>query len=606
MTTRLIDTLTSAAYTTVRRALDAVGLDEVQEFRLSPPKEANMGDLGLACFPFARILRKRPALIAEDLVEAAPKTEGILSVEAVNGYLNLRFDPAYYIPRAVNEVLTLDTDLFRLDDHKGETLQIEFSGPNTNKPQHLGHVRNNVLGLAMSNLWEAVGYRVVRTNIINDRGIHICKSMLAYKLFGEGVTPESTGRKGDFFVGDYYVLFDKKFNEEYEQYAATAGDDKLDKDPYFNSDLSNLGKQAREMLQKWEDNDKEVRELWALMNGWVFDGFNETYSRMGINFEWVDYESDTYLLGKDVVDRGRDSGLFFKREDGATVCDLEPMGKEGQKVLLRSDGTSVYMTQDIGTAHRRFQKFDPQRLVYVVANEQDYHFEVLFGILNMMEEGLGDRCYHLSYGMVDLPHGRMKSREGTVVDADNLMDELKQMSLEKVLASFPDIDPKEAEERAEKIGQAGLKYFILKFTPASRIKFDPEQSINEKGETGVYCLYTNARANSIATKADVEERPLTDEELSVLQSPLEAALAKQLMQCSDVLRASAEQINPSLLASYLWQLSKAFSTFYQDRDHRIIDSPLPLKEARLALIRAVQVVLREGLALFGIETIDKM
>ncbi len=605
MSTWLIERLQNQAEQAMRTALLAVGIEDVEDIRLQPPRDESMGDLGLPCHPFAKVLRKNPKVIAEDVAANVPQGDGIGSAEAVNGYVNIRFDGNTLLKGAIREALNSGDKLGTVDDHKGEKLLIEFSGPNTNKPQHLGHVRNNILGLAMSNLFEAVGYELIRTNIINDRGIHICKSMLAYKLFGDDATPESRDRKGDFFVGDFYVLFDQKFNEEYSAYLKEQPGETIEKDDYFNT-KSDLGAQAKEMLRQWEDGDEEVRALWEKMNNWVYDGFNETYERLGISFDWVDYENETYVLGKGVVEEGIEEGTFLRRDDNAVVCELEKLGKEGQKILLRPDGTSLYMTQDLGTAMRRLEKFDPNRMIYVVADEQNYHFELLFGMLNLVREGFGDRCYHLSYGMVDLPSGRMKSREGTVVDADNLMDELQQLAVTKVKEYDPDLSDEDALERAEKIGQAGLKYFILKFTPATRMRFDPEQSIAFEGETGPYCLYSYARINSIAAKLPDVETSTEDEVLDALGSELELAVARQLMQFPMVVRNAADHIAPSMLARYLFQLAKSFSTLYQDKNHRFIGAEGHLPSARMTLGRAVQAVLQRGLQLMGIETIEQM
>ncbi|MCB9638452.1 MAG: arginine--tRNA ligase [Myxococcales bacterium] len=615
----LVEKLHQGAEQALREAMEKVGISEIGEVRLAPPADASMGDLGMPCHPYSRVLRRAPKQIAEEIAANLPEFPGFRSVEALNGYVNLRFDMRYMVREGLREIWEAGERLGRSETHAGEKLLIEFSGPNTNKPQHLGHVRNNVLGLAVSNLLEAVGYDLVRANIINDRGIHICKSMLAYQRFGEGATPASSGRKGDFFVGDYYVLFDKKLREELEAWKAEHPDQEMDADTFFNKH-SELGAAAQEMLRAWEAGDEATRALWKQMNQWVYEGFDETYARLGIHFDWVDYESDTYILGKDVVETGLDMAVFERREDGAVVCDLAQMGLEGKKVLLRSDGTSVYITQDLGTAMRRFEAHDPQRMIYVVADEQNYHFQVLFGLLNLLEEKKGDRCHHLSYGMVDLPHGRMKSREGTVVDADNLMDELKAMSLERVLEHAQKEEARAAErgeehiatdadvldDRAEKIGQAGLKYFILRFAPQTRIRFNPEDSIAPEGETGVYALYSYARINSIFQKNYAVEALPSEEVLASLETPMEAEVVKALINFPRAVSDAAEQLNPAKLAQYLFHLAQTFSSFYNHEDHNILKSPEPQREARLALCKAFQKVLRQGLALLGIEVVEQM
>ena len=599
----LIDKIEHIAEEKIRNALKEMGLEEGVEINLLPPKDPSFGDLGMPCHPLARYLRKNPKLIAEELAEKIELGDGLAEVRPINGYLNLVFSGKWWLREAVKEVLSPETKLGWLEDNQGKKVLIEFSGPNTNKPQHLGHARNNVLGLAMSNLLEASGYEVIRANIINDRGIHICKSMLAYLRWGEGKTPESVGKKGDFFVGDFYVLFEKKFKEEYQNYLKEHPNSELTEEEYFNSH-SELGRAARELLKKWEEGDPEVRALWQKMNSWVYQGFEETYRRMGIEFDWIDYESDTYKLGKQIVEEGLKRGIFKRREDGAVVCDLSKLGREGEKVLLRSDGTSVYITQDLGTALRRYQKFHPDLMIYVVADEQNYHFELLFGILNLLQPGLGERCYHLSYGMVELPSGKMKSREGTVVDADNLMDELRDLALNEVRERYPELSEEEKAERAEKIAQAGLKFFLLKFSPPSKMRFNPEQSISFEGETGPYCLYAYARVNSIAQK--LSEPELSIEALEALGSEREITLAKELSFFPKVLRSSVQNYNPSILAKYLFNLSKSFASFYQDKAHRIIDAEEPVRSGRYTLARAVQSVLKRGLEILGIETIEQM
>lgn len=602
----LIDRLQENAQTALQEGLKACGVAVQGDLRLLPPADPSMGDLGLPCHPYAKALRKAPTRIAEEIAAAAPRLAGIGAIEALNGYVNLRFDPLYILQEGITEVWQAKERLGTAAGHRGERLLIEFSGPNTNKPQHLGHVRNNVLGLAMSRILEAVGYEVIRANIINDRGIHICKSMLAYQRFGGGSTPQSTGMKGDFFVGHYYVLFDQKLQEEFAAWKAKNPEQaSIDSEAFFKSH-SELGAAAQEMLRRWEAGEPDTVALWKQMNSWVYEGFDVTYGRLGIHFDWVDYESDTYLLGKDVVLKGREQGVFVQREDHAVICDLETIGLSGQKVLLRPDGTSVYMTQDLGTAIRRLKTFDPKSMIYVVADEQNYHFQVLFGLLNRLEAKAGDRCRHLSYGMVDLPHGRMKSREGTVVDADSLMDELQGMALEKVNEHSPDLQETAKLERAEKVGQAGLKFYLLKFSPASRIRFNPEESISFEGETGPYCLYSYARVNSIEAKTTTLQELPSQEVLKALQTPQEIEVGKLLIQFPRIVREAGEDLNPSRLALYLCQLGRAFSSFYQHPDHRIIDAESPLREARLALAKAVQAVIGRGLYLLGIDVIEQM
>ncbi|MFP4598452.1 MAG: arginine--tRNA ligase, partial [Persicimonas sp.] len=520
-----------------------------------------------------------------------------------------------------------------------EHWMFEYSAPNTNKPQHLGHVRNDLLGQAVSQISDWAGHEVTRVNLINDRGIHICKSMLAYKKWGNGETPEETGEKGDHLVGRYYVMFNQKFSAEYDAWKQTeqarerfenwlterdeveGEEDQPDeqklreiffgeyRDDYFNRE-SELGGQAKEMLRNWEAGDEQTVALWKTMNQWVFDGFDETYERLGVEFDKVYYESQTYQLGKDVVLEGLEAGKFEQLEDGAVVCDLEKLGLQGQKVLLRSDGTSVYMTQDIGTALERFREFDLDKMSYVVGNEQDYHFQVLFKILGLLKPELEGRLYHLSYGMVLLPEGKMKSREGKVVDADELMDEMEALARQEVEDRWPDLDDAELDERARAIGMAGLKYYILDFNPRTTVNFDPKKSIDFQGRTGPYCLYSYARIQSIGRRIggwpelDATSRAAC---LEALGTDLEMALVRQLQDWPQTASQAARDLDPSKVTEYLFKLCKSFSTLYNDDDHKIVDiDDAQRRDGLLYLSRAVAQTLQKGLRLVGIETLEEM
>jgi arginyl-tRNA synthetase len=620
------------------RALE-VPEEAIDQIQVGTPPDPEMGDRGFPCFVLARHLRKAPPLIAEEVADALRELltdeDIIAEVRAVGPYVNVSFDAARLAALVIAEAL--DDPGFGGDTvADAEHWMIEYSAPNTNKPQHLGHVRNDLLGASVAEVASYAGHRVTRVNLINDRGIHICKSMLAYELFGDGETPADTGEKGDHFVGRYYVLFNQKFTEEYaawqqtdeaderfaqwmaehQELADELGEDELSErffddyqNEYFNRD-SDLGGQAKEMLQRWEAGDEKVVALWETMNGWVFEGFDETYERLGVAFDHVYYESQTYHLGKDVVLRGLEEGKFERLEDGAVVCDLERLGLQGQKVLLRSDGTSVYMTQDIGTALERFDDYDLDQMIYVVGNEQDYHFQVLFKVLGLVDPDLDGKLHHLSYGMVLLPEGKMKSREGTVVDADDLMDEMEKLARQEVEERWPELDADELDRRARAIGMAGLKYYILDFNPRTTVNFDPKESIDFQGRTGPYCLYSYARIQSIGRR--LGGWPELDDTsragaLEALGTDLEMAIVGQLQDWPRVTQHAARDLDPSKVTEYLFKLCKSFSTLYNDDDHKIVDIDDEKRRAGLLyLSRAVASTLQKGLGLLGIEVLEEM
>lgn len=619
--------------------IDAAVIDEIQ---IAAPPQPEMGDRGFPCFVLARHLRKAPPAIAAEL---APKLETALAdeplfaeVRPVGPYVNVSFDRAALATLVVGEAL--DQPRFGGDVvSEPAHWMFEYSAPNTNKPQHLGHVRNDLLGQSVATVCGWAGHQITRVNLINDRGIHICKSMLAYQLWGQDETPQTAGVKGDHLVGDYYVLFDKRFNAEYADWQQTEAADarleawldtpagqetasKIDddqalrraffaeyKDDYFNRD-SELGARAKAMLRAWEDGEPEVVALWRRMNQWVFDGFDATYARLGVEFDRVYYESNTYELGKDVVRQGLEQGVFRQLDDGAVVCDLDQVGLDGRKVLLRSDGTSVYMTQDLGTAIRRFEEFDIDRMVYVVGNEQDYHFQVLFKILGLVRPELAGRLYHLSYGMVLLPEGKMKSREGKVVDADDLMDEMVRLAEQEVRERYEGLDEAAIAHRAEAIGMAALKFFILDFNPRSTVHFDPKKSIDFQGRTGPYCLYSYARIQSIARNfggwpqlAGAER----NEALGALSTDLEMGVVRRLQEWPDVVALATRNLDPSKVTEHLFNLCKAFSSLYNDTDHRIVDVDDERRRHGLLLLsKAVADTLEKGLSLLGIATLDEM
>lgn len=623
------------------RALE-VPDDVAQEITLAEAPNPEMGDVGFPCFVLARHLRKAPpqiaAQVADEIRPTLTSDDVIEEVIVAGPYVNFRLRSSRLAQIVVADAL--DADTFGAGSAEPEERwMIEFSAPNTNKPQHLGHVRNNLLGATVATILELAGHDVIRVNLINDRGIHICKSMLAYRRFGEGETPESSGLKGDHLVGKYYVRFDRELAAEYAawQQSQSARErlakwkdalddeqrgDKSDaqlareffasyRDAYFNEE-SALGAEARAMLRAWEAGDAEVVELWNTMNSWVFAGFDETYANLGVHFDRVYRESETYLLGKDIVLRGLADGKFQKLDGGAIVADLESLGMSGEKVLLRSDGTSVYMTQDLGTAIARFDEFGVDRMVYVVGDEQDYHFQVLFEILDLLRPGLAERLFHLSYGMVLLPEGKMKSREGKVVDADDLVAEMIALAETEVRARYEEegLGADEIKHRARVIGLAALKYYILDFNPRTTVKFDPAKSIDFQGRTGPYLLYSYARIQSIVREAgglpDLDGAARA-EALGALGTDLELAVIRELQDWPRMAALAARLLDPSKVTEQLFKISKAFATMYNDRQrHKIIEVASPRREGMLLLAQAVARTLATGLQLLGIETLDEM
>ncbi|MCA9526958.1 MAG: arginine--tRNA ligase [Myxococcales bacterium] len=570
---------------------------------LVPPTREGAGDLAAACHRYAKALRKPPQAIAAGLAEIARAHPLVAEVEAVAGFLNLRLDWARVAEKTIPWALGDDGALGRSSALAGQKVVIEYSSPNTNKPQHLGHCRNNILGHTMATLIEAAGAEVVRVNLINDRGIHICKSMVAWRRFGAGATPESTGMKGDHLVGAFYVRFDQAFNAEYEEVHAGATD-RPSKDAWFNGD-SPLGQEARAMLRAWEAGDEEVHALWRMMNGWCEAGFQATYARMGVRFDHIDRESVTWKLGRELVDEGLANGTFRRLDDGAVVFDLEKLGLEGQKVVLRGDGTTLYTTQDLGTAMQRLDRFGFDQLIYVVGNEQDRHFQVLFGILTHLRPALAGRLFHLSYGMVELPDGRMKSREGNVVDADDLMDELHAGALEVCRENLPDADPGSLEATAEAIGLGGLKFFLLRYAPATTFVFDKERSIRPEGETGVYCQYAYARAGRVLERLGDLDRGITPDWAALTEEKPRAVLTA-LLQFPGEVRMAAVEHKPSLVTKATFEAARTFAALYNDADYRLLDAE-PARQLALALlVEAVRRVLGAGLALLGIQPVEAM
>ncbi len=599
----------------IAEALDkAYGVALPGEAHLDTPPDGALGDFAFACFPLARLVRSAPAAIAARLAQELKADSPIATVQAVGPYLNFTVEKEALFRVSCTDILASPETFGKSDVGKGEKVLIEYSAPNTNKPQHLGHVRNNLLGMSIANLLEAIGHQVVRVNLVNDRGVHICKSMLAYQVFGQGKTPHSEGVKGDHFVGDFYVLYEKQQHQEWQEWLAARGVDlkRLDDQGRRRLEAEFLNQsrwygRVKEMLQRWEAGDPEVLALWRTMNNWVYEGFDQTYRRLGCRFDKVYKESETYQLGRALVEEGLKRGIFYRKPDGSVWVDLSDQGL-GEKLLLRSDGTSVYITQDIGTTKLKFDDFGMKRAIWVVGDEQIYHFQVLFAVMKKLGFAWADGCYHLAYGMIDLPAGKMKSREGTVVDADDLMDELFKMEREEIARRHLDIAPEDLDATAEILAQGALKFYILRFGPQSRMLFDPAESISFDGFTGPYVQYAYVRVRSIFRKSGKDEFAAVSPEacdFSVLVEPEEIALVRRLHSFPGEVKAAALSYNPARLATYLWELAKAFSRFYHE--HSVLHAPEEkLRQARLVLAKATSIVLRRGLALLGIDVPERM
>ncbi|WP_281531399.1 arginine--tRNA ligase [Leyella stercorea] len=577
--------------------------------QLQKTKKEFEGNLTLVVFPFLKISRKKPDETAREIGEYIKQNcEAIADFNAVGGFLNLVIDKKAWLA-LLNEMNLNEKFGEKPVTEASPLVMIEYSSPNTNKPLHLGHVRNNLLGWSLAQIMEANGNRVVKTNIVNDRGIHICKSMLAWQKFGNGETPETSGKKGDHLIGDYYVAFDKHYRAEVAELKAKYVADGMDEEQAEKKakEESPLIKEAHEMLVKWEQNDPEVRALWKKMNDWVYAGFDETYKALGVGFDKIYYESNTYLVGKKKVEEGLTKGLFFRKDDNSVWADLTDEGLD-QKLLLRSDGTSVYMTQDIGTAEMRFNDFPIDKMIYVVGNEQNYHFQVLSILLDRLGFKWGKELVHFSYGMVELPNGKMKSREGTVVDADDLIAAMvadaKQTSEE--LGKFKDMSEEERNEIARIVGLGALKYFILKVDARKNMLFNPEESIDFNGNTGPFIQYTYARIRSILRKAQAEginipatladTMPLNEKEIELIQ---------KLNEFGAAVEQAGKDYSPSGIANYCYELTKAFNQFYHDYSILGADTEEE-KVVRLVLAQNVGKTLKNGMALLGIEVPERM
>lgn len=552
------------------------------------------GDFTIVTFPLVKQLKKNPESIGIELGESlTAQTDLVESFNVVKGFLNIKINNQFFVDnfRSLNES-------FSKIEKKNSTVMVEYSSPNTNKPLHLGHIRNNLLGFSVAQILKEAGYDVIKTQIINDRGIHICKSMLAWEKFGNGETPETTHIKGDKFVGNYYVEFDKNYKKEISELVQQGVTEEQAKKE------APVMKEAQKMLLDWENGDEKVRNLWNEMNSWVYKGFNETYKRLGVDFDQVQYESNTYLLGKDLIQEGLDKGVLYQKEDGSVWCDLTDEGLD-QKLLLRSDGTSVYMTQDLGTAVERFKDNNIQKLIYTVGNEQDYHFQVLFKILKKLGYSWADQLFHLSYGMVELPEGKMKSREGTVVDADDLMQEMYETAKAKAqeLGKLEGLSEEEKETSYEIIGLAALKYFMLKVDPKKKMLFNPAESIEFNGNTGPFIQYTYARIQSLLAKANYAHAEVSKIDVNEFEKELIMLLANY----KTIVEKAAEALSPALVANYVYDLVKSYNSFYQNQDTPIVKlEDENLKQFRLNLSDLTAKTIKKSLELLGIGTVNRM
>ena len=582
----------------VKKAVTTIYSEELPEVEFQPTRKDFEGDVTVVVFPMLRVVKGNPVQIGNQIGEyLVENVDEVLKFNVVKGFLNLVVADEFYL-NFFNSISSTENYGYVAVNSK-DAVMVEYSSPNTNKPLHLGHIRNNLLGYSVAEILKAAGHKVYKTQIINDRGIHICKSMLAWQKFGKGETPESSGLKGDHLVGKYYVAFDKAYKEQIQELISEG------KDKEVAEKEAPILVEAKEMLRKWESGDDKVVALWKKMNGWVYEGFETTYRNMGVNFDTLYYESDTYLLGRDVVKDGLEKGVFFKKEDGSVWIDLTDDGLD-EKIVLRSDGTAVYMTQDIGTAIQRVTDFaDINGMVYTVGNEQDYHFKVLFLILKKLGYSWAEKLYHLSYGMVDLPSGKMKSREGTVVDADDLMNSMTATaaSISEELGKLDGYSNDEKHKLYKTIGLGALKYYILKVDPKKRILFNPEESVDFQGNTGPFIQYTYARIQSILRKAP--EINASAVETSLELHLKEKALLKQLQLFPETIQLAATNYSPALIANYTYDLVKEFNSFYQQVSI-LGEEDEQKKVFRIALSQNVAQVIASSFKLLGVEVPKRM
>ncbi len=571
------------------------------QITLQKTKKEFKGHFTLVTFPLLKISKKNPEQTAQEIgMYLADKSPVVSEFNVIKGFLNLTIASKVWLDLLENIDKNPEFG-FTPVANDAPLFMVEYSSPNTNKPLHLGHIRNNLLGHSLCEILKANGKRVVKTNIVNDRGIHICKSMLAWQKWGDGETPASSGKKGDHLIGKYYVLFDKKYKAELADLQAAG----LSKEQAEAQSV--LMEEAREMLRQWEANDAQTVNLWKMMNGWVYAGFDETYEKLGVSFDKIYYESQTYLAGKDEVLRGLKEGIFYQREDGSVWADLTHEGLD-EKILLRSDGTSVYMTQDIGTAKLRFDDYPIDTMIYVVGNEQNYHFQVLSILLDKLGFEFGKGLVHFSYGMVELPEGKMKSREGTVVDADDLMAEMIQTAREtsEELGKLDGVTPEEADRVVTMIGMGALKYFILKVDPKKNMTFNPKESIDFNGNTGPFIQYTHARIKSVLRKAEEQGIPVPESmQADIVLSEKEEGLVQLLAEFPDIVKQAGDEYNVSLIGNYVYDLAKEFNQFYHDFP-MLREKDEALRAFRLLLSKNVAITIKKGMVLFGIEVPERM
>lgn len=576
------------------KALYSTELKE-SDINLQETRKEFEGEITIVTFPLTRFSKKSPeqtgSEIGKYLKEHRPEISGF---NVIKGFLNLSLDSTYLLQVFSD---TISDSAFGDIPSNGKKVMVEYSSPNTNKPLHLGHIRNNLLGYSVAQILAASGYEVIKANLVNDRGIHICKSMLAWQRFGNGETPKSSGLKGDHLVGKYYVIFDKEYKKQIDELKAEG---QTEEEARKNAPLI---KEAQLMLRKWEAGDEEVISLWKMMNNWVYEGFDVTYKKLGVSFDKYYYESGTYLLGKDIIEEGLEKGVFFRKEDNSVWIDLTADGLD-EKLVLRGDGTSVYITQDLGTAQLKYNDFKMDESIYVVGNEQDYHFKVLFLILNKLGKSWAQGLYHLSYGMVDLPSGKMKSREGTVVDADDLIDEMIDTARGRTeeLGKVEGLPEEEKQNLYRMIGLGALKYFLLKVEPKKRLLFDPNESIDFQGHTGPFIQYTHARIRSVLSKAGIEK----PEYIGINGvSPTERELILALSKYPSVLAESAKEFSPAQLANYAYDLAKLYNKFYHEEPILKVED-INIRNFRLSLSSVTASIIRKSMGLLGIEVPERM
>ena len=594
-----IDNIISQAVANAVKALYDIDAEATSIVPQTTKKEFE-GNLTIVVFPWVKAARKSPEAVGTEIGEWLVQNEPAVNrFNVIKGFLNIVIEPTFWNSVIANIVATENYGITPITDDS-QLVMVEYSSPNTNKPLHLGHVRNNLLGFSLSEILKACGNKVVKTNIVNDRGIHICKSMLAWQKWGEGLTPEKAGKKGDHLIGDFYVLFDKHYKAEVKELMESQNLSQEDAEK-----ASPLMQEAREMLRRWEQKDPEIRALWEMMNSWVYAGFDETYKRMGVDFDKIYYESDTYLEGKEKVLEGLEKGIMYRKEDNSVWADLTNDGLD-HKLLLRSDGTSVYMTQDIGTAKLRYQDFPIDKMIYVVGNEQNYHFQVLSLLLDKLGFKWGKDLVHFSYGMVELPEGKMKSREGTVVDADDLMDEMVNTAREvsRELGKLDDCTAEEAEAITEMVGLGALKYFLLKVDPRKNMTFNPKESIDFNGNTGPFIQYTHARIRSVMRKA-ADAGFVIGDYSSVEPNEKEIALIQRLADFPATVAEAGNNYSPALIANYVYELVKEYNQFYHD--YSILrEENEAVRSLRLTLSDCTSKVIKTGMSLLGINVPERM